>query len=71
MKIKCSFTNPNTVGSRAALVRNLMAFKAQEERGIKKEYYIVFKKVQNHVTISWDVGKDIGLLLKHMVDKIP
>ena len=30
------------------------------------------EKVQNHVTISWDFGKDIGHLLKHMEDpKIP
>ena len=30
------------------------------------------EKVQNHVTISWDVVKDIGHLLKHMEDmKIP
>ena len=30
------------------------------------------EKIQNHVTISWDFGKDIGHLLKHMEDlKIP
>ena len=47
-------------------------FETIKEGGTKKEYEEFLEKFQNHVTISWDFGKDIGHLLKHMEDpKIP
>ena len=46
--------------------------KAPEEGDTKKEYTEFLEKVQNHVTIRWDFGKDIGHLLNYMEDpKIP
>ena len=72
MSVKSTSINPNTVGSIAAVVTNLKTLEDPEEGGTKKGYEEFLKKVQNHVTISWDVVKDIGHLLKHMEDtKIP
>jgi hypothetical protein len=63
-------TSVNTVGARAAVVRNLTVLKAPEEGGTKKEYEDFLEKIQNHVTIGWDFGKDIGHLLKNMKDPV-
>ena len=53
-------------------MRKLNTLKAPEEGDTKKEYTEFLEKVQNHVTIRWDFGKDIGHLLKNMGDlKIP
>ena len=68
MSVKNTSTNPNTVGARTAVVRNLKTLKVPEEEGTKKEYEYFLEKTQNHVTIRWDFGKDIGHLLKHMED---
>ena len=46
-------------------MRNLKTLKAPEEGGTKKEHEYFWEKIQNHVTIIWDFGKDIGHLLKH------
>ena len=64
MSVKCASTNPNTVVSRSAVARNLRNLKAPEEGGTKKEYEECLEKFQNHVTISWDFGKDIGNHIK-------
>ena len=72
MSVKSASKNTNTVGARAAVVRNLNTLKASEGGGTKKEYEGFLEKFQNYITISWDFGKDIGHLLKHMEDpKIP
>ena len=68
MSVKSTSKNPSMVGARAAVVRNLKTFKAPEEEGTKKEYNDFLEKIQNHVTISWDFGKDLSHLLKHMED---
>ena len=68
MSVECASTNPHTVGARAAVVRNLKTLKAPEEGVTKKEYEECLEKFQNHVTISWDFGKYICHLLKHMED---
>ena len=60
--------NTNMVGTRAAVVRNLKILKSPEEGGTKKEFDDFLKKIQNHLTISWDFGKDIGYVVKHMKD---
>ena len=68
MSVENTSTNPNTVGARTAVVRNLKNLKAPEEEGTKKEYEYFLEKTQNHVTIRWDFGKDIGRLLNHTED---
>ena len=60
--------NTNMVGTRAAVVRNLKILKSPEEGGTKKEFDDFLEKIQNHLTISWDFGKDIGYVVKHMKD---
>ena len=69
MSVGSTSNNPNTVGSRASIVRNLKTLKAPEEGSTKKKYEDLLDKVQNHIAISWDFGKDIGHLLKHMEDQ--
>ena len=69
MSVGSTSNNPNKVGSRAAIVRNLKTLKAPEEGITKKKYEDLLDKVQNHIAISWDFGKDIGHLLKHMEDQ--
>ena len=68
MSNKSTSKNPDTVGSRAAIVRNFKTLKSPEEEGTKKEYEYLLEKVQNHFTFSWEFGKDTGQLLKHMKD---
>ena len=72
MSVKSASTNPNTLGARASVVRNHKTLKAPEEGVTEKEYEEFLEKFQNHVTISWDFGKDIGHLFNYMEDpKIP
>ena len=51
-------------GLRVAAVRNLRALKCPEEGGTKKEYEDFLDKIQNHVTIGWEFGKDTGHVVK-------
>ena len=44
MSVESTSTNPNTVGERAAVVRNLKTLKAPEEGGTKKEYEEFWRK---------------------------
>ena len=66
MTTKSTSTSVNTVGARAAVIRNLKFLSAPEVGGTKKEYEIFLEKIQSHVTIGWDFGKDVGHLLKNM-----
>jgi len=70
MTTESTSTSANTVGARAAVVRNLKTLSAPEEGGTKKEYEDFLEKIQSHVTIGWDFGKDIGHLLKNMEDPV-
>ena len=56
-------------GLRVAAFRNLRALKCPKEGGTKKEYKDFLDKIQNHVTIAWDSGKDTGHVVK--TGKIP
>ena len=51
-------------GLRVAAVRNLRVLKCPEEGGTKKEYEDFLDKIQNHVTIAWEFGKDTGHVVK-------
>ena len=62
MTAESTSASVNTVGARAAVVRNLKTLSAPEEGGTKKEYEDFLEKIQSHVTIGWDFGKDIGHL---------
>ena len=70
MTAESTSTSVNTVGARAAVVRNLKTLSAPEEGGTKKEYEDFLEKIQSHVTIGWDFGKDIGHLLKNMENPV-
>ena len=61
-------TNLHTVGARAAVVQDLKLLKAPEEGGNKKEYGDFLKKIQNHVLISWEMGRDVAFVLKYTKD---
>ena len=54
----------NVSGQRVAAVRNLEVLKCPEEGGTKKEYEEFLDKIQNHVTIAWEFGKDTGHVVK-------
>lgn len=47
-------------GSRPTEVKGLKLLKSPEEGGTKKEYQDFLDKIENHVTMSWDGGGDIG-----------
>lgn len=51
-------------GLRVAAVRNLQVLKGPEEGGTKKECKDFLDKIQNHVTIVWEFGKDTGHVVK-------
>lgn len=61
-------TNMATVGARAAVVQNLKILKAPEEGRTKREYNEFLEKIQSHITISWESGKDIAYVIKHNRD---
>ena len=52
-----------TAGSRYTEVKNLKALKSPEEGGTKKDYEDFLDKIQNHVTMAWTHGKDIGYVV--------
>ena len=52
-------------GARAAEVKNLRVLKAPEEGGTKKDYEDFLEKIQNHVLIAWEFGKDVGYVVKN------
>ena len=56
-------------GLRVAAVRNLRVLKCPEEGGTKKEYEDFLDKIQNHVTLAWEFGKDTGHVVK--TDELP
>ncbi len=47
-------------GSRPTEVKGLKLLKSPEEGGTKKEYQDFLDKIENHVTMAWDEGGDIG-----------
>jgi len=59
MTAESTSTSVNTVGARAAVVRNLKILNAPEEGGTKKEYEDFLEKIQSHVTIGWDFMKNM------------
>ena len=70
MSSEITSTNMNAVGARAAVVRNLKTLKVPEEGGTKKDFDEFLEKIQSHVTISWESGKDIAFVIKHHKDPI-
>ena len=62
MTADCASTG--TSGARAIVVQDLKTLKAPEEGGSKKEYEDFLDRIQNHVTMAWDQGKDIGLVVR-------
>ena len=53
-------TASGAVGSRLTEVKGLKLLKSPEEGGTKKEYQDFLDKIENHVTMAWDGGGDIG-----------
>ena len=49
-----------TAGSRATEVKGLKILKSPEEGGTKQEYQEFLDKIENHVTMAWEEGGDIG-----------
>ena len=47
-------------GSRLTEVKGLKLLKSPEEGGTKREYQDFLDKLENHVTMAWDEGADIG-----------
>jgi hypothetical protein len=70
MTAESTSASVNTVGARAAVVRNLKILSDPEEGGTKKEYDDFLDNIISHVTISWDFGRDIGHLLKNMENPV-
>ena len=62
MTADCASTG--TSGARAIIVKDLKTLKAPEEGGSKKEYEDFLDRIQNHVTMAWEQGKDIGLIVR-------
>ncbi len=52
-------------GVRAAEVKNLRVLKAPEEGGTKKDCEDFLEKIQNHVLLAWEFGKDVGYVVKN------
>ena len=50
-------------GSRLSEVKDLKILKSPEEGGTKKDYQDFLDKIENHVTMAWDEGADIGQIL--------
>ena len=57
-----AFAN-STLGSRFTEIKNLKALKSPEEGGTKKDYEDFLDKIQNHMTMAWSHGKDIGYVV--------
>ena len=52
------------VGSRLTDVKGLKLLKSPEEAGgTRKEYQDFLDKLENHVTMAWEEGADIGLVV--------
>ena len=47
-------------GSRPTEVKGLKLLKSPEEGGTKREYQEFLDKIENHVTMAWNEGGDIG-----------
>ena len=50
-------------GSRLSEVKDLKILKSPEEGGTKKDYQDFLDKIENHVTMAWDEGADIGQIV--------
>ena len=60
-------TEPGTTssGTRATATVALKTLKTPQEGGTKKQYQDFLDKIDTHVSINWDFGKDISHVLKH------
>ena len=70
MTAESTSASVNTVGARAAVVRNLKILRAPEEGGTKKEYDDFLDNIISHGTIVRDFGSDSGHLLKNMKNPV-
>ena len=50
-------------GSRLTEVKGLKLLKSPEEGGTKREYQEFLDKLENHVTMAWEEGADIGQVI--------
>ena len=50
-------------GSRLSEVKDLKILKSPEEGGTEKDYQDFLDKIENHVTMAWDEGADIGQIV--------
>ena len=51
------------VGNRLSEVKDLKILKSPVEGGSKKDYQDFLDKIENHVTMAWDEGADIGQIV--------
>ena len=56
-------TPASRAGNRRTEIAGLEKLKAPEEGGTKKEYQDFLDKIENHVTMAWDEGADIGYVV--------
>ena len=55
----------STASGRALTTIDVKILKSPEEGGTKKEYEEFLNKIEDHVSINWDFGKDIAYVVKH------
>mgnify|MGYP001206283153 FL=1 len=55
----------STASGRALSTIDVKILKSPEEEGTKKEYEEFLNKIEDHVSINWDFGKDIAYVVKH------
>ena len=60
-----SVDNSSPASARTATVKDLVVLKSPEEGGTKKVYEDFLEKIQNHLMIGWNGGRDIGYLVKN------
>jgi len=61
MTTESTSTSANTVGARAAVVRNLKTLSVPEEGGMKKEYEDFLEKIQSHVTVGGILERTLAI----------
>jgi hypothetical protein len=53
----------SNAGNRLSEVKDLKILKSPKEGGSKKDYQDFLDKIENHVTMAWDEGVDIGQIV--------
>ena len=63
MSTSSNVSASGNAGNRLSEVKDSKILKSSEEGGSKKDYQDFLDKIENHVTMAWDEGADIGQIV--------